>query len=116
MEAVRESQPTKKGFFNRLRRSKTATIATEASKTEPVETPTDEGQHPSQTTGTQSQSATVTREGLPIISSSADGFKPSEVRQNNRRVKKRSNNGEEIRHFGEGSCRPRFCLWWTTSI
>jgi hypothetical protein len=88
MEAVRESQPTKKGFFNRLRRSKTATIATEASKTEPIETPTDEGQHPSQTTGTQSQSATVTREGLPIISSSADGFKPSEVRQNNRRVKK----------------------------
>ena len=90
METVRESQPTKKGFFSRLRRNKTATVATDANKTEttPAATTTDEGGQPSQSTGTDSQSATVTREGLPIISSNADGFKPSEVRQNNRRVKK----------------------------
>lgn len=90
MEAVKESQSTKKGFFSRLRRSKTGNVATDANKAEsdPAAMTTDEGGQPSQPTGTQSQSATVTREGLPIISSNADGFKPSEVRQNNKRVKK----------------------------
>ncbi len=96
MEAVRESQTKRRSFISRLRSTKSEKVTkADATSEAPTETEpvveSDETRHPSPSTGAQPHPATVTREGVPIISAAAGtdhSFKPSDVRQNRKFTKK----------------------------
>lgn len=96
MEAVQESQTKRRSFISRLRSTKSEKVTkADATSEAPTETEpvveSDETRHPSPSTGAQPHPATVTREGVPIISAAAGtdhSFKPSDVRQNRKFTKK----------------------------